>query len=147
MVGSSFADLRVRHTKNAASEVVDASFRVIEALPQIGEGVQAMQAVDLSEAERLAFATSALALRFEDQAPIRAAQLLEPRRYTDTATDLWTSFNTVQEHLLRGGDRTITNGSRRRGKTRQISSVGKDVALNRALWTLAEEMARLKTAG
>ena len=87
------------------------------------------------------------ALRFEDQAPIRAAQLLEPRRYADTATDLWTSFNTVQEHLLRGGDRTITTGSRRRGKTRQISSVGEDVRLNRALWTLAEEMARLKTAG
>ena len=147
VVGSSFADLRVRHTKNAASEVVDASFRVIEALPRIGEDVQAMRAVDLSEAERLAFATSALALRFEDEAPIRAAQLLEPRRHADTATDLWTSFNTVQEHLLRGGDRTITTGSRRRGKTRQISSVGEDVRLNRALWTLAEEMARLKTAG
>ena len=35
-----------------------------------------------------AFANAALALRYEeDEAPIRAAQLLEPRRYADTATD------------------------------------------------------------
>ena len=144
VVGSSFSDLRVRHTKNAAEEVVDASFRVIDALPRIGEGVQAMRAINLETDERQAFANAALALRYEDgEAPIRAAQLLEPRRYADTATDLWTTFNTVQEHLLRGGDRTLN--ATRRTKTRRISSVGKDVALNRALWTLNEEMARLKT--
>ena len=143
VVGSSFTDLRVRHTRNAAEEVVDASFRVIEALPRIGEGVQAMRAIKLEDGERQAFANAALALRYDGEAPIRAAQLLEPRRYADTATDLWTTFNTVQEHLLRGGDRTLN--ATRRTKTRQISSVGKDVALNRALWTLSEEMARLKT--
>jgi hypothetical protein len=144
IVGNSFAEARVRHTKNTPDEIVDASFRVIESLPGIADGIEDMRAITLEAGERQAFANAALALRYEEgEAPIRAAQLLEPRRYADTASDLWTTFNTVQEHLLRGGDRTLN--ATRRTKTRRISSVGKDVALNRALWTLSEEMARLKT--
>jgi hypothetical protein len=40
-----------------------------------------------------------------------AAMLLNPRRYGDGAKDLWITLNTVQENVIRGGQRDY---SRRR---------------------------------
>jgi Domain of unknown function (DUF932) len=141
VVGNSFAEARVRHTKNAPDEIVDASFRVIESLPGIADEIESMRAVRLEAGEREAFAAAALTLRYPDEAPIRPAQLLSTRRSADTSSDLWTTFNVLQENLLQGGQRRAD--SRRR--TRRISSVSEDVRLNRSLWTLAEEMRRLKS--
>jgi Domain of unknown function (DUF932) len=140
VVGNSFAEARVRHTKNAPDEIVDASFRVIESLPGIAEGIEDMRAITLEAGEREAFAAAALTLRYPDEAPIRPRQLLSTRRSADTSSDLWTTFNVLQENLLQGGQRRAD--SRRR--TRKISSVSEDVRLNRSLWTLAEELKRLK---
>ena len=140
VVGNSFSEARVRHTKNAPDEIVEASFRVIEFLPGIAEGIEDMRAITLEAGEREAFAAAALTLRYPDEAPIRPTQLLSTRRTADTSSDLWTTFNVLQENLLQGGQRR--NDSRRR--TRKISSVSEDVRLNRALWTLAEEMRRMK---
>ena len=141
VVGNSFAEARVRHTKNAPDEIVDASFRVIESLPGIADGIENMRAITLEAGERQAFAAAALMLRYPDEAPIRPAQLLSTRRTADSSSDLWTTFNVLQENLLQGGQRRAD--SRRR--TRRISSVSEDVRLNRSVWTLAEELKRLKT--
>jgi Domain of unknown function (DUF932) len=141
VVGNSIAEARVRHTKNAAEEIVDASYRVIESLPELSDGVREMQSIRLEPEERQAFATAALTLRYPEDAPIRPEQLLSPRRHADQGNDLWTQFNVVQEHLLKGGQRRADS----RRSTRKISSVGEDVRLNRALWTLAEELKRLKS--
>jgi hypothetical protein len=46
----------------------------------------------------------------------------------------------VQEHLLRGGDRGRA-ATGRRMITRPVKSVGEDLRLNRALWTLTEKLA------
>jgi Domain of unknown function (DUF932) len=99
-----------------------------------------MRAITLETGEREAFAAAALTLLYPDKAPIHPAQLLSTRRSADTSSDLWTTFNVLQENLLQGGQRR--NDSRRR--TRKISSVSEDVRLNRSLWTLAEELKRLK---
>jgi Domain of unknown function (DUF932) len=140
VVGNSFAEARVRHTKNAPDEIVDASFRVIESLPGIADGIESMRAITLESGEREAFAAAALTLRYPEEAPIRPRQLLSMRRSADTSSDLWTTMNVIQENLLQGGQRRAD--SRRR--TRKISSVSEDVRLNRSLWTLAEEMRRIK---
>jgi Domain of unknown function (DUF932) len=140
IVGISFAEARVRHMKNAPDEIVDASFRVIESLPGIAEGIESMRAITLEAGEREAFATAVLTLRYPEEAPIRPTQLLSTRRSTDASSDLWTTLNVVQENILQGGQRRAD--SRRR--TRKISSVSEDVRLNRSLWTLAEELKRLK---
>jgi hypothetical protein len=46
----------------------------------------------------------------------------------------------VQEHLLRGGDKGRA-ATGRRITTRPVKSVGEDIRLNRALWTLTEKLA------
>lgn len=65
------------------------------------------------------------------------------RRGADRKTDLWTTANVVQENVIKGGVGGISATTGRRMKTRAINSVGEDVRLNRALWSLTERMAEL----
>jgi hypothetical protein len=52
----------------------------------------------------------------------------------------------VQENLIRGGQRAARTPTGRRQKTRPVEGITQNVQLNRALWTLADEMAKLKAA-
>ena len=69
--------------------------------------------------------------------------MLEPRRRDDVRSDLWSTFNRVQESLVNGGlpGRGATG---RRMHTRPVQGIDQSVKLNRALWMLAEEMRQLK---
>jgi hypothetical protein len=62
------------------------------------------------------------------------------RRPEDRRSDLWTTASVVQEHLLRGGVRGRA-ATGRRTTTGLVKSVGEDLRLNRALWTLTEKLA------
>lgn len=60
---------------------------------------------------------------------------------------MWRTLNRIQENTIRGGQsyRTVdANNARRRGTTREVKGIDGNVNLNRALWTLAEEMQKLK---
>ena len=67
--------------------------------------------------------------------------------------NLWGVFNVVQENVIRGGqkgwvERLDARGraQTRRASTRAVAGIDGNRDLNRALWTLAEEMAKLKGA-
>lgn len=146
------AAVRVSHTGDARSQVIDGCVQILDAAPRAAESAQAFQALTLTEAEQMAFARAAHVLRYPDASPehpsaITPAKLLEPARRADTGSDLWSTFNRVQENTVRGGQSVLTRnaaGQRRRVTTREIQSIDGNVSLNRALWTLAEEMERLK---
>jgi hypothetical protein len=71
--------------------------------------------------------------------------VLDPRRTADAGQDLWSTFNVVQENVVRGGlEYRSANG--RRNRTRSVTGIAQNVSVNKALWTLAEEMAKLKLA-
>lgn len=85
---------------------------------------------------------AALAYRYEPQdgpAPVTASQLLTPRRREDRSSDLWTTFNRVQENTIKGG-LTGRNKQGRRTTTRAVNGIDQDVKLNRALWVLAQAL-------
>lgn len=149
----SATEVAIPHTGNVMDQVIEGAFTVVSQAQLASEHVENFQRITLNRDEQVAFAQSALVARYgEEPAPIKAEQLLSVRRGEDMSTDLWTRFNTVQENVLRGGldyvqeTRDETTGSVRRTHrlTRPVRSVDGDVKLNRALWTLAEEMARLK---
>ena len=97
-------------------------------------------------------AGAAHVLRFGDSegettTPIKAEQLLFPRRHEDCADDLWTVWNVVQENAIKGGLRGVGHddlGRPRRVKSRAVSGIDQDIKLNKALWLLGERMAELK---
>jgi hypothetical protein len=75
--------------------------------------------------------------------PVTESQILAPRRFEDRRDDMWTTFNRVQENMMKGGLRG-RNRSSRTTTTRPVNGIDQSVKLNRALWVLAEEMRRLK---
>lgn len=148
---SLLASEKVKHIGYDDGKIIDATYRVIDQAPKALESVKAMQSVELTRDEQLAFADAAKGLRWEqgENAP-DTSRLLTVRRYDDQKNDLWTTFNKVQENIIKGGLRTISRDASgrgvRRNSTREVSSVTENKRLNQALWELAESMRKLKGA-
>lgn len=155
---STFQKVSVRHSKHAAGRVVEGSYQVIDEVPLITNEVENMQAVNLSREEQEVFARTAL--NYITPEPKEGApelltaessivsQMLSPRRREDTGTDLWSTYNVVQEKVLRGGIRTTKRSDKgyRRNTTREVKSIDRNIKLNKALWEMAVQMKELKQA-
>ena len=156
MVGDTFNEVKVRHSGNAISEVIEGAYTVLEDAEEITEQVQSFKAITVSDVERVILAEAAHQLRFPDAhkedgkpAPVTVDQMLRARRRDDRARDLWTAFNVVQENTIKGGlygQTRTAQGRIRRQRTRAVGGIDQNKALNRALWTLTERMAELKAS-
>jgi len=139
----------IPHKGDIVPQVIDAAYTVVKQGPVALEQLDTFRAINLTRDERMAFANAAAQLRFEEESPIDNSRLLLPRREADTQPDLHTVFNVVQENLIRGGvsyDAVNKSGRTIHRSTRPVRSVDGDVRLNRALWTLTEQMAKIKGA-
>lgn len=145
VAATSQGTMRYRHTgkDDLTDRVLEGVFSVVEEFPLIADSIEQWQSIQLNQEQRLAFATAALPLRFDEDAGIDPWQLLTARRYGDRKDDLFTTFNVVQENLVRGGLRMARSEKGVKRTSREIKSVDRDLKLNRALWTLAAEMAKL----
>ena len=145
--GDTTADVRVRHKGQIVDHVIEGAFEVLDSFQRVREERDAMRAIALQVGEAEVFARAALALKYEPDAtkpaPITEQQILAPQRREDMRPDLWSTFNRVQEHLVRGGLPMRTANGRRQ-RTREVQGIDQGVKLNCALWLLAEEMKRLK---
>ena len=139
---AAFPVWRVPHRGDILDGVVKAALEVSETFADIGDQVERMEWKLLSEGQRLDFAHEALLLRFPE-APhggLSPSQLLQVRRPEDAGSDLWRTFNAVQENVLRGG-LVGRSASGRVRRTRGITAIREDVRLNTALWALADRYA------
>jgi hypothetical protein len=149
---SDFGSINVRHSGRVLDDVIEGSFKIVEDMPQIMERVEGFKAISLNPHERQGFAAAAMQLRYptddagNDTSPIAAEKLLRVRRHVDlNKSDLWTTFNAVQENFIKGGlSGRGTTG--KRTTTRAIKGVSEDVRLNKALWVLADAMRQHKAA-
>lgn len=166
IVGETLNEVRVRHSGNALHDVIDGAYTVLQDAPLVMDRVDAMRATSLTRDEALAFATAAHQLRFPAAsldpaeagfapAPVEPIRLLSARRAEDQAerSNLWGVFNVVQENAIRGGQKGWVErldgrgrAQLRRASTRAVEGIDGNRDLNRALWTLAEEMAKIKAA-
>lgn len=145
VTGDTVEDIRVAHRGNIVDNVIDAAYTIVDQFDIANESMGTMKEITLSKPEQEVFARASLALKYgeEDKQPITPRQLLLPKRYDDGKDDLWTKFNVVQENLMRGGQHGRSD-SGKRVTTRPVQSIDNSVKLNKALWILADEMAKLK---
>ena len=143
IAGDMFNNIRVRHSGRVVDDVIEGATRVLEDAKQIGSRIADYKAITLDHDEQRAFATAAAQMRWGDDAPVTPHRMLTANRWQDNKADLWTTFNRVQENMLKGGlpGRSATG---RRMTTRAVGGVTENVKLNKALWTLADTMAALK---
>ena len=141
--GESFGEVRVPHKGNVVEKVIEGAYDVLRLFDRMDEQLDAMQSLLLPASAQQALATAALTYRFgEEHQPVTPVQILAPRRCEDNRSDLWTTYQRIQENLIKGG----LSGRNTKGKrchTRAVSSIDGDVKLNRALWVMAENMLQL----
>ncbi len=148
IAGERFEEVRVPHKGGIEGQIIEGVYTVAKDFPRLIDATETMKETRLSSDEQRVLAEASLVVRYgEDESPIRPDQVIMPRRREDAGQSLWTTFNVIQENLIRGGvegRRTNADGHIRRSRTRPINGIDQNVGLNRALWTLAEGMERLK---
>lgn len=149
VVGNDLFCRSVRHQGDAISKVVEAAGEIIEVIPEVIEIAEQWKNIRLDQHQRRIYANSAALLKWDpEEIEIDPESLLRPRRFQDRSDDLWTTFNALQENVIRGGVRYRNKDSsavRRRGSTRAVNAVSENTRLNTALWSLTEKMAVLVT--
>jgi Domain of unknown function (DUF932) len=145
------AGVKVRHIGDIVQSVIDGSLDLIDQAPKIQATINQWRTITLTQDEQGVFAKSAHLLRFPEQEStlaqaIKPETLLKARRYDDNGSDLWSTFNRVQENAINGGMRgLVRNGYRLQRRTaRSVTGIDQNVNLNKKLWQLAEETAQVK---
>ncbi|KSQ24943.1 DUF945 domain-containing protein [Pseudomonas aeruginosa] len=144
--GDAVADVRIHHKGNVAEQVIEGAYEVLKGFEQVQEARDSMRIITLDAREQDVLARSALALKYDAPdrvTPITEAQVLAPRRFDDCGSDIWSTFNRIQENLIKGG-LNGRNAQGRRQRTRAVQGIDQNVRLNRALWMLADGMRQLK---
>jgi len=141
--GESFGEVRVPHKGNVVEKVIEGAYEVLGIFDRVEEKRDAMQSLMLPPPAQQAMAKAALTYRFgEEHQPVTGSQILSPRRWQDESNDLWTTYQRIQENLIKGGlSGRTTKG--KRAHTRAVKGIDGDVKLNRALWVMAENMLEL----
>lgn len=142
--GNDQMTMRQRHS-GKIDDVIEGVFSIVDEFPQVAATAREWQGIPLTAGQQIDFARSAMALRWgaDEHAnyPVNPSHLLAYRRSVDTGDDLWTAFSVVQENIIKGGVRAIGSDGRRR-RSKAVNSVNEDQRLNKALWTLAAELAK-----
>ena len=129
---------KVAHIGDAAqtliSRVSDLAKRSAGVLETIGKA----RSIQLSPAGQMKLVEEAVDLSGRLLTPEEVRTFNQPRRREDVQSNLWTTFNRVQENLLKGGiPYTSPDGKIR--TTRPVKDAKKDAQLNSQLWKLFEE--------
>jgi hypothetical protein len=145
-----FGSVKVGHSgRGVLDKVIEGTYRVLDdAVTALGQA-QELQAVTVSRDEQRIFGEAALRLRYDEESlpKVDGGQVIRARREADAFGTLWHTFNRAQENLVRGGlsyRHTNEEGRVSYRETRPVNSADGDLKLNRALWHLTQEFAKLK---
>jgi len=133
---------RVPHRGNTLDEVIAAAIRQSNQFAEVGAWVERMEHTQLAAEQRLVFAAAAMALRFPKRRPegMDPAHLLLPRREAHQGSALCTTYNVIQEYVIKGG-LSYRIGPNRQMHSRGIRAIREDVRLNSELWRMATTLA------
>lgn len=157
VASTSFDEIKIPHKGDVIDNVIEGAFRVVNELPKVVEQANEWARLAIPADMQRAYAKAALQLRWapeedplvgmRDTAPISPDAVLQAHRYGDQGSDLWKTFNRVQENLLAGGARYVQRDAegrhRARRTVRAVNGVEANKGLNTALWTLTTELAKL----
>lgn len=130
-------------------ELIDA---MAERLPVLTETIADWSSIELSPKHQTQLATAVMKGNPKAEIePVRAfptwvspEMILEARREVESpdengARDLWTTFNVIQENVVKGGlsSTNETNGKSRDVSTREVSGAMANLEINKRLWEIA----------
>lgn len=130
----------------------DIETQLLEHLRTVNEGfeqtwtkIEAYKSTKLDDQLYMEMARKALELRYPDEETrldIPAEIILMPRRQEDSKPDLYTTFNVMQENLIKGGVPGRTKDKEVR-LSNPIGAIERHNGLNAQLWTLMDQYAEM----
>ena len=162
VAGSGF-EVRARHSKATAGMFESMIKDTAKSFPDMLANIERMKSTQLDINAEADLARQAVDLRWEKltsehltsegitpgiySTPTTAASLIQVRRSGDLKSDLWTTYNKIQEGLIRGGADTFSvtkrNPSGVNRKARPLGSVKAALDVNRQLWDLVNDRAEV----
>lgn len=147
--GSVFRFFRAVHSKNITDRVSQGVDFVTEGIPELIQGIQKLQSIQLNESQRLEFAKIMINMRLETVKTVKSIDYSVVDRFLrgeDRSQDAYTVLNRVQEYVIRGGvpysyerqvkdlNGTVIETRLVHTKTRRIASIPSQLKLNKALF-------------
>lgn len=147
--GQTFGKIRVPHKGDVVGRVIEGAYEVLDIFKGITESSEEMKSITLNQEEQRIFAEAALGWKYDEKGlgkhiPLEADDVLRVRREEDKPSDLWTTYQRVQENMVKGGLWSKSEKGRYQ-RTRPVTGIEGDVRLNRALWEMAEKMKAIKS--
>jgi hypothetical protein len=141
VTGDIFQTLKVYHRNTSVSDFIAAANDLRSNVPQLVERVSLFKQKELTQAATNQYLIDALSLRYdapneestladEREWNTRLWYLNRARRYADGGTNLWHTFNRVQENLTKG---------RPGSGIRKLTAPAADLKVNKQLWNLTEQ--------
>jgi hypothetical protein len=130
----------IRHNHFSYDDVKELADSFSKKLPKIESSVNRMMERQLTEKEKLRLVSDAVKIRWAvGSAPVSLdmSDILTPFRPEDEGSDLWTTFNVIQEKMMKGGF-SYKSQRGRTTKLRGIQSIQTSNRLNTKLWEAAE---------
>ncbi|CAM3818185.1 DUF932 domain-containing protein [Arcobacter cloacae] len=142
---SVFDSYKIKHLGDKENDVIDAVNKITQVKPKLLEKISKFESITLNQNEKESFLQSALPLRFENHLELdNPTELLTPLRIEDKKDDLYTVLNILQENFLSSKISGYNKDTKRKFTSKQITSISKDVEINKGLWEIAERIANIK---
>lgn len=139
LVGDVLQNQKFLHMGDYETELLAQIKEVGSTSSKVFDRVDELKALKLDPKAYKAMAAEAKVLR-SPNSEVSEDYLLMPRRREDTSKDLWTTWNVLQENLLKGGipSKDISGNIR---TSRPLTQIQASNDLNKGLWNLLEKYA------
>ncbi|PIF03564.1 MAG: hypothetical protein CSA86_05350, partial [Arcobacter sp.] len=141
---SIFESYKIKHPGDKENDVKSAILNITKVKDELLNKVKVFENITLSQAEKESFAKASIPLRFDNHLEVDYKDLLIPHRAEDIKDDLYTTFNVIQENLLKGNIQGINKQTQRRFTSKEITSISTDTSINKQLWDMVENIASIK---
>ena len=104
------ADYTIQHKgKDIKYDILEAARDITNNFEKSKIEIDKMKGTDLEPIEHEILAESSLIVKYrENEAPINPKSLLSINRWDDRKKDLWTTFNVIEENVMKGGQKGIS---------------------------------------
>ena len=142
----SFVSNSIIHSGFQDTKIYNAIEEVTSFMPAMEQEIATFKKITLSDNEQRSLANAAIDLRFDTKKHlVDPEELLTIHRQEDADSSLWTTFNRIQEAIIRGGIKGKNMESGRNFTSKAINAIDTNFSLNKELWSTVTTMARLKT--
>lgn len=141
---SVFETYKIKHLGEKANDVSNAVSNITIVKSSLIQDINRLESITLSQCEKESFAKNSIELRFGEHLEINHKDLLLPHREEDFKNDLYTTLNVIQENLIRGNISGTNKETKRKFTSKEITSISKDVNINKGLWDIAQRIASIK---